>query len=106
MRGRDGGEVRPQAEPGRGKVCGVGGMVGVKSFSPMLIHTMNSNFVLVIVYTSEIDFPLLLFWYVLCYIIVQYVISIDSEARVQNMITVCVNELQFVNEMRCLISST
>lgn len=36
--GRDGGgEVRPQAEPGPGKVCGVEGMIGVKSFSPMLI---------------------------------------------------------------------
>lgn len=59
--GRDGGgELRPQAEPGRGKVCGVGGMVGVKSFSPMLIHTMNTNFVLLILYTSDIDVPLLL----------------------------------------------
>lgn len=59
--GRDGGgEVRPQAEPGRGKVCGVGGMVGVKSFSPTLIHTMNTNFVLLILYISDIDNPLLL----------------------------------------------
>lgn len=61
MRGRDGGgEVRPQAEPGRGKVCGVGGMVGVKSISPMLTHAMNTNCVLLILYTSDIDDPLLL----------------------------------------------